>query len=313
MEGSYNVLAAPLVRQKMRTAEGQQVGAINHRAALAPLLPFQLSPDQHFDQALDLSLQPLPTEGLPIVDDDLRFAASLSSLPGADLSKLRKCALGLLSELKRRWENITSYLRTKQTEAVRTATSQRDIGLTAVLLLLANWGDVTLPAGLCLGLLVVGYAPPYGIFPEQEATCLTWEDVLQGWQTHNGRILARLRPGADGEFLLQQSLKDAEKGFCSYPMDSTALHHAIRTEPCRLIPRCVITQSSGKQRVIDDAYVGLQSERSSDANKLTLCSALRPAQHLQYASAYGEISLWEAEEWESGGEDWPVAYTGFVL
>ena len=60
--------------------------------------------------------------------------------------------------------------------------------------------------------------------------------------------------------------------------------------------------------MIDDAYVGLQSERSSDANKLTLCSALRPAQHLQYAYAYGKPPIWEAEEWESGGEDWPDAY-----
>ena len=87
-----------------------------------------------------------------------RLQHNIAGLPGADLSKLRKCAMGLLSELKRRWENITSYLRTKQTEAIRTATSQRDIGLTAVLLLLANWGDVTLPAGLCLGLPAVGYA-----------------------------------------------------------------------------------------------------------------------------------------------------------
>ena len=59
--------------------------------------------------------------------------------------------------------------------------------------------------------------------------------------------------------------------------------------------------------MIDDAYVGLQSERSSDANKLTLCSALRPAQHLQYY-AYGRSPGWESEEWESGGEDWPDAY-----
>ena len=130
-----------------------------------------------------------------------------------------------------------------------------------------------------------GCDPPGRLMPWVACSgiCLTREDVLQGWQSHNGRILARLRPGADDEFLLQQSLKDAEKGFCSDPMDATALHHAIRTslhhairtEPYRLIPR-VITQSSGKQRVIDDAYVGLQSERSSDANKLTLCSALRP-------------------------------------
>ena len=309
MEGSWNpVLAAPSVRQKMRTAEGQQVGAINHRAALAPLLPFHLHPDQHFEQALQLSVQPLPTEGLPVLDDDLRFAASFSSMPGVDLSKLRKRAMGLLAEMKRRWSKVTEHLRTKQTEAIRTATAQRDIGFTAILLLLANWGDVTLPAGLCMGLPAVGYAPPYGIFPEQEASRLTREDVLRDWRTHNRWILTRLRPGNDDEFMLQQSLKDAEKGFCSLPMDAEELHSLLGAEPYRLIPRCVITQSSGKQRVIDDAYVGLQSERSSDANKLTLCSALRPAQHLQYACAYGALPIWDTEEWESGGEDWPDAY-----
>ena len=232
MEGSWNpVLAAPSVRQKMRTAEGQQVGAINHRAALAPLLPFHLQPDQHFERALQLSVQPLPTEGLPVLDDDLRFAASFSSMPGVDLSKLRKRAMGLLAEMKRRWSKVTEHLRTKQTEAIRTATAQRDIGFTAILLLLANWGDVTLPAGLCMGLPAVGYAPPYGIFPEQEASRLTREDVLRDWRTHNRWILTRLRPGNDDEFMLQQSLKDAEKGFCSLPMDArgTAQFAGCRT------------------------------------------------------------------------------------
>lgn len=82
MEGSYNpILAEPSVRQKMRTSEGQQVGAINHRAALAPLLPFQLLPDhQHFEQALALSIKPLPTERLPMLDEDLRFAASFAAV-----------------------------------------------------------------------------------------------------------------------------------------------------------------------------------------------------------------------------------------
>ena len=56
-------------------------------------------------------------------------------------------------------------------------------------------------------------------------------------------------------------------------MTVSTFQKLVGTEPFRLIPRCVITQASGKQRVIDDAYVGLQSERSSDANKLVLCSA----------------------------------------
>ena len=37
-------------------------------------------------------------------------------------------------------------------------------------------------------------------------------------------------------------------------------------------------QPSGKKRIIDDAAVGGQLDLSSDANKLVLCNALRPAQ-----------------------------------
>ena len=151
--------------------------------------------------------------------------------------------------MKRRWSKITEHLRTKQTEAIRKATAQRDVRFTAILLLLDNWGDVTLPAGLCMGLPAVGYAPvapPYGICPEQEAVQLTREDVLCDWQNHNRGILARLRPGADDEFMLQQSFKDAEKGFCSQPMNAEELQNLLGMEPYRLIPRCVITQSSGK-------------------------------------------------------------------
>jgi hypothetical protein len=73
---------------------------------------------------------------------------------------------------------------------------------------------------------------------------------------------------------------DAEKFFFSHP------HVIARVDSChkrptiyRLIPGHVIIQSSGKQRVIDDAARGGQSERSRDANKLVLCSPLCPAQH----------------------------------
>ena len=39
-----------------------------------------------------------------------------------------------------------------------------------------------------------------------------------------------------------------------------------------IILRCVIAQSSGKQRVIDNGDTGGQSDLSSDANMLTPCS-----------------------------------------
>ena len=80
----------------------------------------------------------------------------------------------------------------------------------------------------------------------------------------------------------------------------------------RLIPRCVITQSSGKQRVIDNGDTGGQSDLSSDANRLTLCSPVRPAQHISLV-----MHCWSEEEvaefcqndaWETGREDLPSAY-----
>lgn len=87
---------------------------------------------------------------------------------------------------------------------------------------------------------------------------------------------------------------------------------AFGREPFCLIPRHVITQSSGKQRMIDNADSGGQTERSSDANKLPLCSALRPAQHVALVmrqwSPEQLAEFQEGDSWESGPEDLPSAY-----
>ena len=65
-----------------------------------------------------------------------------------------------------------------------------------------------------------------------------------------------MRPSKDDHFLLAQSTKDAEAGFCTPPMRHAALLREVRGAPFRLIPRCAITQSSGKQRMIDNADAG---------------------------------------------------------
>ena len=74
----------------------------------------------------------------------------------------------------------------------------------------------------------------------------------------------------------------------------------------------MITQSSGKQRVIDNADTGGQSALSSDANKLVLCTPLRPAQHAAAVEAtMSEAAFFAAQaedSLEGGGEDWPDAY-----
>eukprot|EP00435_Cladocopium_sp_Y103_P017498 s4074_g4.t1 len=95
--------APPRFRLRQRHAEGQQAGALSHKAALPPLLSFGLAMDEHFHLAEGLLQCPTPLEMPPLVDEDLRYAASCSSKDTQQLVKFRKFAVGLLTELKQRW------------------------------------------------------------------------------------------------------------------------------------------------------------------------------------------------------------------
>ena len=231
---------------------------------------------------------------------------------GGDLRRRREQSLGVLKELKSRLASTTSLLVRHQTEAIQQVTQGRDLALVTLLIMMMSWGDTGYPFGLITGLPAVGFAPHYQVFPWQPAQQLGMADVLGDWESHNSAILRSLRPGKADAFLLSQSTSDAERGFCTYPMRRSDLLSLLKHQPHRLIPRCVITQSSGKQRIIDNADTGGQSELSSDANKLVLCSPLRPAQHIALVhSRCSPAALSEAQAgdaWESGGEDWPDAY-----
>eukprot|EP00435_Cladocopium_sp_Y103_P055038 s2532_g18.t1 len=103
--------APPRFRLRQRHAEGQQAGALSHKAALPPLLSFGLAMDEHFHQAEGLLQCPTPLEMPPLVDEDLRYAASCSSKDTQQLVKFRKFAVGFLIELKQRWQGVTLHLR----------------------------------------------------------------------------------------------------------------------------------------------------------------------------------------------------------
>ena len=77
-----------------------KVGAMTHQAALPPLLPFDLTPDEHFAQALERAQYPLPFEDCPVVDKDLQFAAAGYQPDQPPLRAWREHAMGALKELK---------------------------------------------------------------------------------------------------------------------------------------------------------------------------------------------------------------------
>ncbi|CAE7251852.1 unnamed protein product [Symbiodinium sp. CCMP2592] len=305
-------LSDPACRLMQRTAEGQQAGALSGRAALPPLLPSGLSPDEHFRQALARGDDPLYTEHPPVLDQDLHFAAAMTVGSLGRLRELRRECVGPLRELKRRWSHVGDHLRKLQTPAVRKVTAQRDLGLLSLFVVLLSWPDTTLPSHLLFGMPAVGTSLPCGVFPQQSFDTIPLHRLFENVDSHNKAVQGSIRPGPHDDFLLEQSTKDFEAGFCSAPLSWSELLRHTKGKPIRLIPRCVISQASGKQRVIDNADHGGQSELSSDSNKLVLCSALRPAQHVSLAMRCASPAvarrLLEEDQWEGGGEDWPDAY-----
>ena len=310
--GPQGPAVGPASARILQRAAGQQEGALNQRAALPPLLSFGLSDDEHFSQAVARLCAPLPTEQPPVLDRDLAFASEFTASHRLSLRNRRKQSLGALKELKRRCAVLDTHLRKFQAPPLRRVTAARDIGLVAILVVLLMWPDYALPFALLAGMPAVGFAPCYGIFPQLEVDKIEYEEVLGDWRAHNAKVLQSIGPSRDDDFLLSQSTKDFESGFCTPPLSKESLLRRLKGRPYRLIPRCVITQSSGKQRIIDNADAGGQSESSRDSNKLVLCSALRPGQHAQAILSRVDPADWvqirESDSLESGGEDWPDAY-----
>ena len=207
---------------------------------------------------------------------------------------------------------MTNRLRAKQTEAVKHVTRGRDIGLLGLLVVLLMWPDVMLPYCLVTGFPAVGYGPNCGVFAEKPAKRSTLSEVLQGAEETRTQILQQLGPGPDDEVIMQKTQEDVAAGFCTEALTQRQLESRLQGRCYHVIRRFLIKQANGKCRVCDHAEEGGRTEWTEDANKLVLCSALRPGQHIQMvvdaAKADGYSLDTMDEEFQSGGEDWPNAY-----
>ena len=300
------------LRFGVRVADGVQQGALSHKAALPQLVSYGLPPDEHFQASLEVASQPLPTEQEPMLDDDLHFAAHVTSKHRGRMRGLRKSYLGCILELSRRLECVSNYLKRKMHSQVASVLTKRHVAFIMVGTIIILWPDFSYGADLMEGLPGVGHSRPCGAFPAQQYRIVTEEEILQSAAGHNARMEAKTRPGEHDVFLRETGQADAAAGFASQPMSKSELEEFVQGQPYRLIRRKVIVQPNGKKRAIDDADEGGQSELSSDGNKLLLCSAVRPVQHCRLISSKLELEGVQVatmqDTLESGGEDWPSAY-----
>ena len=117
-----------------------------------------------------MKMTPTPLEQEAVMDEDLQFVASVMAARRGDLRQLRRGAIGAVKELKQRWKRVNDQLRQFQAPS---SDSAKGHGLLGLLVILLAWPDVSYPHGLVVGLPAVGFAPHYGVFPQQDARRIT--------------------------------------------------------------------------------------------------------------------------------------------
>jgi len=297
--------------RKARGGAGIQLGAMMHKAALPPLVSFGLPAEEHFQRALQRAAKPSPLEVPISLDNDLVFAADMMCTCRDELSEIRQEAITAMKMLKYRWRSVTSRLRKMQGLELRGVTAKRDIGLITLLIVLLAWPDKSFGRNLVRGFPAVGHGEWSGVYPWRGIPSEERKDIFAGAEDHNRHLIASLRPGPNDQVILLKSMQDVDNHFATPPMTHEMLMKSLNGEKYRLIKRFVITQSTGKQRIIDDAAAGGQSEVSTDENALQFCTAVQPACHI--AVLYSRLKA-NGLEWPEGvnllsaGEDWPDAY-----
>ena len=279
-----------------------QRGAAGHKAALAPVVPFGLSPDEHFQASISASASGCPHLFRPPDELDVRYAAHVMLQEG-DLTSWRQARMEDMRVLSWRLQPVSQALQSSEARQVNPAAH---FALLAVMIVLLSWPDVTFVSGLIHGFPAVGFAPPCGVWASQPTSWCTLQDSLASGSSEAPALLGQVRAGEHDDFIHEAGLKGESHGWCTPAQPLLP--------PCgyRLVRRFCIVQSSGRKRVIDDAKGGGQSEGSSGASKLQFCAALQPCAHIQALAAACTNSsdrLWlRNQQVVTFGEDLPDAY-----
>ena len=294
-----------------RRASAADQGAVaNKRHAVPPVVSDGQTADSHFRCALDVQLHGCPLDGEAVVDHDVQFAAASMATDLASLRRIRADAMALLKELALRLWPVSQQLHAVQHQDVHSVNPRVHLALFAVCVVLLAWPDTSLVQGLLEGFLAVGYQEPCGVWQSKPARFCTLQDALSEGRRDAEAVVSSLRPSEDDQVVWEAGEQDEKAGFCHPSVGWQELTAAGRL--FRVIRRFVVTQASGKKRVIDDALAGRQSELSSDANKLQFCSAIQLCLHAQALAAELARQGKRCAEWPdtlaTAGEDLHDAY-----
>ena len=299
-------------RRVSRLSLGKQERTFSMAGSLPPLLPFNLTPEEHYRKALLLAQEPTPLEASCPADADISFVADFMLEHRREMPRLREAASDAIVRLGNRLAPLTDQLRQWQPDSVKQVTKDLNLSLLLALVLVMGWPDVHMCYEMCYGFKVVGNIPNCHVYAQTHPPLVDEASILgSGWDAAL-QIKHRLRPSEADEFLTEATMKDVAAGFAEDPLP---WHEFVRRHPpgtFRVLRRFQVLQASGKKRPCDDGDEGGHSALTADDNLLELCAATQPAVVVSQLHARAERRGIEPmlipDSLSSGGDDWPDAY-----
>ncbi|OLP77008.1 hypothetical protein AK812_SmicGene42982 [Symbiodinium microadriaticum] len=134
----------------------------------------------------------------------------------------------------------------------------------AVFTVLLKWPDVNQPLRYLTGFEVVGDVEHSGVFRGTHNPATLESEEFMG-DSANDFIdgILHSRPSKDAKVIWDLTLEEQTKGWCTGPFTRQAMDKQFGSGRWRPVPRFLVTQPCGKQRLIDDAKKGCHNQATA--------------------------------------------------
>ena len=146
-----------------RAGMAEQAGAGARRTVAAPVVPYNLTPEEHFAAALQVQIGGGSLDFPSPVDVDIAYVANLMANFRRELTGFRQDALDCFLGLCARLEGVIRYIRASQTSVLAAVNPRVHFAVIWLFIAIMQWPDTSFCAGLHSGFPAVGYLLPSGI------------------------------------------------------------------------------------------------------------------------------------------------------
>ena len=243
-------------------ATGRQRAAGDSKMGLDHLLPPGLGTDNHFREASQLSS---PFRPGVAIDDDLRFAAHCVAVWGPQIPGWREQQQQQLRDVGKALDELSSVIQSHLHPCVARAAATKRPAHMAFLTAVMRWPDVSQAQGYIEGFPIIGEIPSSNLFrqllPEGERGLDTeLESGFFGDAAEQAiNEIETRRPSCDADAIWHCVQDTIGKGSASAPQTRAHFDSEFGAGQWRPMPTFLVTQSCGKQRVINDAKAGAQN------------------------------------------------------